>query len=339
MRNSANLPNNHLNFPKNIFPPIEIEMKSKPDIEMRSSSKEESSRLYKYNLFVARFNNLYELYDYLKSNPKTNKIAFETLESETGKEEFYGKPYKEALEDLVREESHEYDEFLKLQKSINNAVKGDAHEYKKIKTVTGGQLNIPAYTAGDPLCFDSKVRIKKPKFIKMFVLISYNSRTSSNQVLNRAIIVANLVKALENAGYSVDLETFEMSFIEKEIEYTAIKIKNHGEKMKVSNLYKILCHIEFFRRIIFRVLETLNFQNYWAAGYGYKCNEQFMRELLKVGKNDIFIDQPIPMGIKGRDLAEDFENMINYLNLTDKIDVEKAKEDFAKETYKLKLKR
>ena len=331
MKNGKNLPNNHLRFPNNIFPPTMVEMKSKPNSS--------APHVNKYKLFIARFNSIRELYDYLKANPSINRYAFETLESEADNEDYYGKPYKEAVEDLIKPEESDYDEFLKLQKSINNAVKGDAHEYKKIRTYTGGQLNIPAYTAGDPLCFDSKVRIKKPKFIKMYVLISYNSRTSRSQVLNRAIIIANLVKALENAGYSVDLETFELSFLEDEIEYTGIKIKNHGEKMKTSSLYKILCHIEFFRRIIFRVLETLDFENYWAAGYGYKCDEEFTRELLKIGKNDIFINQPIPMGIKGRDLAEDFESMINYLSLNDKIDVERAKEDFAKEAQKLRLKR
>lgn len=34
------------------------------------------------------------------------------------------------------------------------------------------------------------------------------------------------------------------------------------------------------------------------------------------------------MGIRGNDLAEDFENAINYLNLGDKIDVENAKQQF-----------
>ena len=330
MRNK-NLPNNHLRFPHNIFPPINVEMKSKP-------SDSATDRSY-YKLFVVRFNSLYELYDYLKSNPSINRYVFDTLESESENTDYYGKPYKEAVEDLIKEENHEYDEFLSLQNSINNAIKVDAHEYKKVRSVTGGQLNIPAYTVGDPMCFDSKVRIKKAKFIRMHVLISYNSRTTKSQVLNRAIIVANLVKALENAGYNIDLETFELSYLENEIEYTGIKIKNHGEKMKMSNLYKVLCHIEFFRRILFRVLETLDFENYWSSGYGYKCSKEFTCELLRIGKNDIFIDQPSKMGIKGRDLAEDFENMINYLNLTDKIDVEKAKEDFEKEAAKLKLKR
>ncbi|MBR4178556.1 MAG: hypothetical protein IKR57_04335 [Bacilli bacterium] len=329
----VNLPNNHLRFPNNIFPPMDIEMKTKPD----GTLVEETPR--KYKLFIARFNNLYELYDYLKSNPRINSYVFETLESESDNTSYSGKPYKEAVEDLIKDEEHEYDEFLKLQKSINNAVKVDAHEYKKVKAVTGGQLNIPAYTVGDPMCYDSKMRIKKPKFIKMHVLISYNARTTKNQVLNRAIIVANLVKALENAGYNIDLETFELSYLENEIEYTGVKIKNHGQKMKMSNLYKVLCHIEFFRRLLFRVLETLDFENYWSSGYGYKCSKEFTYELLKIGKNDIFIDQPIKMGIKGRDLAEDFESMINYLNLQDKIDVEKAKDDFTKEAEKLKLKR
>ena len=33
----------------------------------------------KYNLYLARFNNIYELYEYLKSNPRINDIVFSDL--------------------------------------------------------------------------------------------------------------------------------------------------------------------------------------------------------------------------------------------------------------------
>ena len=45
------------------------------------------------------------------------------------------------------------------------------------------------------------------------------------------------------------------------------------------------------------------------------------------------------MGITGEDLAKDFERAIAHLNLEDKIDVEKAKEEFKNDTMILKLRK
>ena len=47
--------------------------------------------------------------------------------------------------------------------------------------------------------------------------------------------------------------------------------------------------------------------------------------------NDIFFDQPREMGIRGKDIAADFDAVISHLNLEDKIDIEKAKSEFKKD--------
>ncbi len=316
------LPNNHLKYPRNIFPPEEVIVDGK-----------------KWTLYRANFQNLYSLYDYLKSNPETNDVIFKTLQSEENPVAQSGKPYNEALEDLLKQDDTEYREFIKLEGSINGAIKAETSKYQTVMSVQGGYLNVPAYVAGDPLCYERVERVKKPKFIKMHVLISYSGSTIPSQVTNRAIIIANIIKALESAGYSVDLNAFELSKLFNELECTTVNIKRHGESMKMTDLYKVLCHIEFFRRLLFRVIETLDVEECWNQGYGRKCTREFTEEFFNMGKNDIYFDQPSKMGIHGYNLADDFENVIDYLNLRDKIDVEKAKEDFRKEAVKLKLKR
>ena len=317
-----NLPNNHLKYPRNIFPPEEVTVEGK-----------------KWTLYRASFPNLYSLYDYLKSDPETNSVVFKTLQSEDNSEKQSGKPYSEALEDLLKQDDEEYEKFIKLEGSINGAIKAETSKYQTVMSVQGGYLNVPAYVAGDPLCYERVERVKKPKFIKMHVLISYSGSTVKSQVENRAIIIASIIKALESAGYSVDLNAFELSKLFNELECTTINIKRHGESMKMTDLYKILCHIEFFRRLLFRVIETLDVQECWNQGYGRKCTREFTEEFFKMGKDDIYFDQPSKMGIHGYSKAEDFESVIDYLNLRDKIDVEKAKEDFRREDVKLKLKR
>lgn len=312
-------PHNHLKYPDNIFPP-EVEKIGRCN----------------YTKYVARFNNLYELYDYLKSNPETNGVVFRSLSSLEKGSNFAGKPYHEAVEDLVNEVDPGYEEFLSLQKDLNNANRRMVHKYKTVRTVAGGHLNVPAYSAGSPLCYETEERIVKPKFVRIHIALSYYWGTTKNQVLNRAIIITNVLKALENAGYSVDLNTFELSEEERELIYIAVQIKRHGERMNMSALYKTLCHVEFLRRILFRVLETLDVKEDWQNGYGSTCSEEFTRKALKFNNNDIFFDQPRAMGIQGEDLAEDFENAIKHLNLEDKIDVEKAKREFSEDVAVLK---
>lgn len=304
-------PHNHLKFPDNIYEPEKVKIGR-----------------YNYTMYYARFNNLYELYDYLKAEPGINRIVFHRLASIKEDSNFSGKPYDEAVEDLVSEVDPGYEEFLELQKDLNNARRRMIHKYQTVRTVAGGHLNIPAYSAGNPLCYETEERIVKPKFVKIHIALSYFCGTTKQQVLHRAIIITNVLKALEKAGYSVDLNTFELSEEERELIYIVVQIKRHGEKMNMSALYKTLCHVEFLRRILFRVLETLDVTEDWVNGYGSTCSEEFTRKALKFGENDIFFDQPRAMGINGEDLAADFENAIKHLNLEDKIDVEKAKREF-----------
>lgn len=312
---------NYIRFPDNIFEAEDISVGNE-----------------KYKLYLARFRNLYDLYEYLKSNPTINREVFYELSSETGSRSFAGKPYEEAVEDLIGDIDPGYQEFLKLQNDINNARKIEIHKYKTIRTVAGGHLNVPAYSMGSPLCYETEEKIKKSRFVRMHVTLSYHCGTSKSQVLNRAIIITNVLKALERSGYNVDLNTFELSCEWDELIYIVVNVKRHGETLNMQTLYKSLCNVEFLRRILFRVLETLDVKKSWNVGYGMTCYEEFTRKALKFDSNDIFFDQPSEMGIRGLDLVEDFENAIEHLNLTDKIDVETAKQQFKDNVKCLKIK-
>lgn len=291
-------------------------------------------------LYLARFSGLYDLYDYVASNPNLNREVFRELHSETGTREFAGKPYKEAVQDLINDYNPEYEEFLELQKNLNNGINMEVHKYKTIRTLAGGHLNIPAYSAGSPLCYESEQRIIKPKFLRIHVALGYPHIITKSQVLNRAIIITNILKSLENAGYNIDLDTFSLSREGKEIIHIVVKLKNYGESLNMMALYKTLCNVEFFRRVMFRVKETIEVNEYfWGRTYGKTCDEKFVRKVLNFDNNDIYIEQPDYIGVYGKDLAADFERTINHLNLADKIDVEKAKREFKETSKKLLLKR
>lgn len=303
---------NNSKFPNNIFLPQNIKVFADD-----------------YTIYKAEFDGLYDLYDYLKANPKINTKIFKGLASINGSSSFAGVPYKEAVEDLINDVRANYNEFLELQNAIDGCTDVVVQRYQKSYSVAGGHLNIPRYIAGAPNCYDVTRKIKDDKFLRLFVALSYRSTTSEKQVFNRAIIITNIIKALEKEGYKIDLNTFEMSSKYDEISYIIVQLKKINESLNMQSLYKVLCYREFLRRILFRVLETMDVKRNWSNGYGSTCSKSFVAKVLNLNKNDIFFGEPHEMNILGYDLAIDFKRAVDYLELKDKIDVEKATREFS----------
>ena len=290
-----------------------------------------------YTFFKAKFNSLYDLYSYLKSKPDINRYVFEELHSESNGSDFAGASYDKALEELIGPPRGEFSDFMKLSEGLNGIASDYVLEYINVSAPGGGYIDIPAYCSGNPYCYKTSRSVYTPKFIRMYITLSYNWCTNKKQVLNRALIVAALVNAFEKAGYIVELNTFELSKCDDEVVNINVNIKNNDETFNKASLFKTLCHVEFLRRILFRVLETMDVENYgWQGTYGETTDEEFVREVLKLDENDIFIDQPNRMDIGGKDIVKDFRNVLERLNLEGKIDVEEVSEEFKKEVAILK---
>ncbi len=312
-------PNNYKKFPYNLYKPEIVTV--------------DGDRYIRYN---ARFRSLHDLYVYLRSHPGINRKVFSTLSSTNGSTEFAGIPIEEAIEELNSPPRDEYRDFLRLSERLNSDSLGFVQEHITISAPGGGCIDIPAYASGNPFCYKIGRSIYTPKFVRINVLLSYYSGTTKEQILNRALIVAALVNAFEQEGYIVDVNTFEMSAEDNEIIDIDVNIKNNDETFNRASLYKTLCYVEFLRRILFRVLETMDVKNSWGFGYGHPCSESFVREAKRLDSTDIVIDQPREMGIYGKNIAEDFRNTIEHLQLGDKIDVTRAADEFEKDVLRLR---
>lgn len=283
-----------------------------------------------YTLYNVKFRSLHDLYTYLKSHPKINSEVFTKLHSVENKSEFSGIPYSKAVEELEMPPRAGYENFLQLSKTLDENYLDLVQEYVEVKAPAGGYVDVASYVTGSPLCFKIARKISVPKFVRINVSLSYNCETTKEQVMNRALIVVALVNAFERAGYVVDINMFELSKNNNEIVNINVNIKNGQDSFNKGSLYKTLCYVEFLRRILFRVLETIDVKNSWGNGYGQTCNEKMVRSVLKLTDSDIFIAEPDEMGILGKDIGRDFEKVLEKLKLEDKIDVEKAKKDFNK---------
>ena len=112
--------------------------------------------------------------------------------------------------------------------------------------------------------------------------VAYYCGTSKAQVFNRALIITNLIRALERNGYNVDVNSFMIAEEDDEIIQAVFEIKQHGQRTNYQTLYKSLVDVEFFRRLCFRLMEISDVKNYWPSGYGRTSGEKKVRNLLKL---------------------------------------------------------
>ena len=309
---------NYTDFPKHFYAPQEIEVDDRT-----------------YNKFLIRFDNLFEIYDFLKGDYVINRNIFHELSSENGEYKFAGIPYEDAVEDLINFNEDGYTDFLNLVKELANVKAGDIHEYELQKTLAGGHLNIPAYSVGSPLCYETYRKVKRPKYVSIHASLSYPWYTNKKQVLNRALILVSIINALERNGYEVNLNTFELSDEYKELLNIVVNVKQYGRKTNLQTLYKTNCHVEFLRRILFRILEATSVTCDWADGYGHTCSEIFARKVLNIGKDDIYFGTPDDLGIKGKDLSKDFNSCLETLNLNNKFNVRQISDEFKEKAKRL----
>lgn len=313
------LPNNYKKYPNNVGKPEKVNVLDS-----------------EYMVHGYRFRGLQDFYDFLKQNPKINVDTFgseESVASIDGSYDFAGESYKVAVEKLVKEMDPRYQEYLKIQKNIN-ARRGQVHKYKQVKTIAGGIVDPVAYTTGSPEIYRASRLISQPKFITIDIQVAYNCGTSKNQVFNRALIITNIIKALERDGYDVDVNSFMVAEKYDEIIKAVFEIKKHGQRINYQALYKSSVEVEFFRRLCFRLIEISDVKNDWRNGYGCTSEESLVRNLLRLKKDDIYFDQSSNIGIYGQSIEDDFERAIKNLHLEKSIDIEREKK-YLRESIKV----
>ena len=84
------------------------------------------------------------------------------------------------------------------------------------------RLNNTLDYRGDKLSFLPK---DKSKPINILVNLSYNWETTRNAIVNRGVIIQNLVNELERNGYKVNLKTFSLIQYQSELSCIVVKLK------------------------------------------------------------------------------------------------------------------
>lgn len=276
------------------------------------------------------FPSITSLVQYLKDTPVNMRVFGGYICSEIDTEpEFRGEPLKDTLEHLIYGYNQDYQHYREISNVSDIRFSQDIGQIppRSIRSYVGSRVDIPAYVYGSPRNMRRVVRVGQRKIINFYFQLSYPAGTKEEEIINRGIIAMQLIKALENVGYSINLIGFELDQEsyrdEKEIFYVTINLKDADLTLNESKCIGPFMRKEFLRRVLFRLLETADVSEYWSVSYGSTLPLREARGIMNFSDDDIVFGSPKELGIKGNDIYTDLESTIDTLKLNNEITLKK----------------
>ncbi len=236
--------------------------------------------------------------------------------SKTGSESFTGTNSFEEAQDLMK---HGYKEGAKDLLQCKSGVKVISPERKKqtFQDVTGFAPIVPNAIIGLPNSMLNKcMQQKQARVINILLDIDICGSTDKNVILLGGKNIYSLIKSIESTGTKVNLSIMSSSYLTKNKKFTCvfIKVKDSRQAINPQLVAYPIIHPSFFRRHVFRWIETSELTNYISltSYYGYigrfymsdKSGSvmRFLTDNKLADKNTFYID--IVKASRAKDLKE-----------------------------------
>ncbi len=215
-----------------------------------------------------------------------------------------------------------FERFYQDKIMIEPYINFDGQELRDVHDYVGFFPDVKAYLEGNPLNMINRVSTPKSQ-ISIYYCVGMSGASNEKVIYNRGVITLNIIESFERMGYDVDLHLFDLSKDRyySGSQYLLIKflMKKKGERLNPQLIYFPMCHPSFNRRLIFRLTEQTPDLAYGFEGsMGYKCSLDEMQEVLGVDDKRIIIGWADDMDVKGKNLIEDTEAMLETINKRNK---------------------
>lgn len=277
-------------------------------------------------IYNVKFDNLADLYYYLKSNPRVNRFIFNEQASLNGSYEFAGDNLEKSIEYIVNGYNRGFNNFLVASERMQNATIDVSDNRSLRRGLYGGIPLAPLVAAEVPECMLKYDRQKEATIRNMYFSLSYPHYVEDKEIFNRGLATLYIVDALERKGDIVNFVARETAGCGYEIVNIEVVLKKPTDMMlDIKKCYFPLVGREFLRRLLFRVKESLPFEVDWSWGYGITLEEESLRNFFNLKDTDYVISTPNEIGIGGGDIYKDTARLIENLSLEEEFDVPKIK--------------
>lgn len=272
---------------------------------------------HKYmKIYRMSFNSPGELHMWLSGQPPVNKGVFLRQHSILGDEGFAGADYETALKYCLGGYSEHYGAVMELQRELEKYVPVKIYRRHRQKAFAGSHPNVPAFIADSPKAMFKMERAEEKKFVNIYFNLACPVITPPGAIINRGAAALSLVRVLEGQGMGVNFKVFMAVYSREEIFMFEIVYKSPMEMLSVKKCCYPLCSKEFVRRIIFRVMESVPFENAeWYPHYGEPLTDSQFRSIFGISDNDMVISSPWEMGVTGDNIFTDSRNLLMKLGL------------------------
>lgn len=187
-----------------------------------------------------------------------NKETYMELSKNISRYSFTGVyDYNEAINLLKYGDDHLFKEIAtKLPKGIQTNTK---KYYKNTYDVFGFQASVPRYLQGIPTSMINRKQVeKKEKVIDIYVNITAAANVNKQSIIDNCVKQINVVRALENKRYRVNVYTcvFVKESSGRIYNATLIKIKDSSKEMNYKTMAFPMAHSAMLRVIWFALFEN-----------------------------------------------------------------------------------
>ena len=224
----------------------------------------------KENLCLNVYNNISELYNFLKKTPR-RKGASDS--SEDNDKSFRGtQTLEEAYNLMLTGDEKLYKDFKSLKDIEIDKLLGNTINRKTYKDdVVGFQPNVPKYLMGIPINMINDIpTMLSQKVINIVLCMSVSAFTNSSTIKKIGMKYAQVIDVLEKSGYRCNLYICHAGEYQDEKNICLVKIKTDKEPFNLKKCVFPIAHPSMFRRIMFKWMETCDVDKELTnCGYGH----------------------------------------------------------------------
>ena len=232
-----------------------------------------------------KFDSVEQFSTWLQVTPQTAK-GKELNESVTNSFKFTGtESFEEAQNLLKYGDKVNADKINATIRKIKAQGKGNETRNKLYNSPCGFMPIVPKVLAGDP---QNMLAIRKERYKSTKVLnIAYNTMVSwsisTEEIIETAAKVANVIASLEKNGYRVNLYAFSCGIGKRNTAFSLlVKIKDSGKYFDTLRIAYPLVNPSFLRRHTFAYLERLKGYGIFGGYNGVIKNDSKVKEYLPI---------------------------------------------------------